>query len=897
MARKKRGGGNNRKGGTQTRPPARKPAAAKEPTKSQVDRLDAAEFEELALAEEAGPAPRPQKPQTVDATLEESLKRAERLLNDARGHFERLRSLEKQAEEAARKADEGMKAQTATLKQERAAHDAALRAEKKRLDSAASKRSRELGARSKALDKRDQELEVRAIELNELSNALSERDAELGAKTLALTERELNAERGFVAEKAAVLGPLDSEVIELKDTLASLQAERLELKSKASQEDREREEQRAQRWAEEDRSRDEDFAEARRKLDEEVADERQRRLEELRDALREKRAEAELELAAARTKQDAELNDRVSALDDREADLAEREKALRRGNQELAADQEMLADDQSALARKVSRLVERETEELRHEAAGLEQQLTDARRLRDQYFAELESRRELDRRFGDRKPEELLAELDELERQRDELTQKVRTRPDAKASKRLSVLEKERSSWLEERAVLQADLAKATGELATRRLAAIELETLRKEKEALGIHKQLLDGAVGELRATVDELTMQEDHRNPMMALSSLDESEELQAEVRTTAPLRGKTPNLGAFAEDLRHRIATAVEGRTLYYTDRDVRSFLGGLAMTRLLLLQGISGTGKTSLPMAFAGSVGGDIEIVEVQAGWRDRQDLVGYYNAFHRHYYATNFLQALYRAGTPANRDRIFMMVLDEVNLSRPEQFFADFLSALEQPVANRRLTLVNDPVSSPPKLMVEGRHLPIPPNVWFVGTANHDESTVQFADKTYDRAHVMEMPRATEAAQFKVGARPRRNPISFEQLEEAFDAAGQARAKEVKKAVKWLREVPFADTLERRFRVGWGNRLEQQMSRYLPVVVEAGGSVGEAVDHLLETKVLRKLKDRHDVRATALEELNESLLDSWSKLDKSSIPERCNALIEGEITAKKGEELV
>ena len=311
----------------------------------------------------------------------------------------------------------------------------------------------------------------------------------------------------------------------------------------------------------------------------------------------------------------------------------------------------------------------------------------------------------------------------------------------------------------------------------------------------------------------------------------------------------------------------------------------------------MQGISGTGKTSLPMAFAGSVGGDIEIVEVQAGWRDRQDLVGYYNAFHRHYYATNFLQALYRAGTPANRDRIFMMVLDEVNLSRPEQFFADFLSALEQPVANRRLTLVNDPVSSAPKLMVAGRHLPIPPNVWFVGTANHDESTVQFADKTYDRAHVMEMPRATEAAQFKVVPRARRNPISFEQLEEAFDAAGQARAKEVKKAVKWLREVPFADTLEKRFRVGWGNRLEQQMSRYLPVVVEAGGSIGEAVDHLLETKVLRKLKDRHDVRATALEELNESLLDSWSKLDKSSIPERCNALIEGEITAKKGEELV
>ena len=195
--------------------------------------------------------------------------------------------------------------------------------------------------------------------------------------------------------------------------------------------------------------------------------------------------------------------------------------------------------------------------------------------------------------------------------------------------------------------------------------------------------------------------------------------------------------------------------------------------------MLLQGISGTGKTSLPLAFASAVGGGIEIIEVQAGWRDRQDLVGYYNAFHRHYYATNFLQALYKAGTPAYRDRLFLMVLDEINLSRPEQFFADFLSALEQPVGERRLTLVNDPVSQAPRLMMEGRHLPIPPNVWFIGTANHDESTAEFADKTYDRAHVMEMPRKTEAAHFDVERRVKRNALSFTELEEAFNQAAQS----------------------------------------------------------------------------------------------------------------------
>jgi hypothetical protein len=193
-------------------------------------------------------------------------------------------------------------------------------------------------------------------------------------------------------------------------------------------------------------------------------------------------------------------------------------------------------------------------------------------------------------------------------------------------------------------------------------------------------------------------------------------------------------------------------------------------------------------------------------------------------------------------------------------------------------------------------MVDGRHLPIPPNVWFIGTANHDESTAEFADKTYDRAHVMEMPRKTEAAHFTPDTKDPRHPISYMQLEEAFKDAAKSRKTAIDSATTWLRKAPFADDLQQRFRVGWGNRLEHQLARYLPVVVDSGGTVGEAMDHLLVTKVLRKLKDRHDVRATALEELREKLTKAWGNLDGASEPERCVALIDGEITAKKGEEL-
>lgn len=884
------------------------PIARPEPTPEQTERLELAAMEVEELTSQQGTAATEGISEQPGTTLEESLKRVEGLLRDARAHFNKARE-----REAAAKAEEDRLAaqkrdQEDSLRTKRKAHDSELVAMKKAAEEevAAKKKAAEAEVAEKKREVEQAELDLltriqgvdkREATLTERESAYRSQQAELAEQSARLAERELNAEQGFLAEKARILKPVEDEVKRLREERDRLDADIAEAREKAEEGIRAKAKARAEKWAEEDAARTSAEAEVRRKFDEAMARERQEKLDALRALLASERDKAEAGWQADLDRRTIALEKREADLDARDTALKERQKALRAAELDLQAATEMLGEDRAGLDRKVERLVAERTEALRHEVASLGKQLTDARGQRDAYFNELESRRELDRRFGGHTPEEILSKLTAAERERDTLAQQLRERPDARAAERLNELERERSAWLEERSALLGDLAKANGELATRRLAAIELEALRKQKEALEVHKQLLDGAVDELRARVDELTRQEDHRNPMTALTSLDEKEELQAEARTTTPFGRATPTLKEFAEDLRHRIATGVEGRTLYYAERDVRAFLGGLAMTRLMLLQGISGTGKTSLPLAFSNAVGGGIEIVEVQAGWRDRQDLIGYYNAFHRHYYATNFLQALYKAGTPAYRDRLFLMVLDEINLSRPEQFFADFLSALEQPMEARRLTLVNDPVTQAPRLMLDGRHLRIPPNVWFVGTANHDESTAEFADKTYDRAHVMEMPRKTEAAHFTVEERGPRNPLSYEKLEAAFNGAAVAQAEATKKATAWLRKAPFADDLQGRFRVGWGNRLENQLARYLPVVVESGGSIGEAMDHLLVTKVLRKLKDRHDVRAAALEELSIKLQTAWDKLDKANPPERCVALIDHEIAAKKGEELV
>ncbi len=893
---------NKNRNQNRTPTPNRTPAATAapvrpEPTGEQIERLDALSSQVEALSAEHGPPSTEGVAEQVGATLEESLKRVEGLLNSARGHFDKARQLEDTAEREVKRLATQARDHEAALRQKKKDAEAEIEAAKKAAEAEVAEKKREVDQAELDLLARIEGVDKRETTLTEREAACRAKDAELVEQGARLAERELNAEQGFLVEKARILKPVEDEVKRLREERDRLDAEIGETRTKAEDEIRAKAKTRAKKWADEDAARTDTEAEARRKFDAAMARERREKLDALRTLLATEREKAEAGWQADLDRRTAALDERSAELDGREANLKERQKAQRAAELDLQAAQEMLAEDRAGLDRKVERLVAERTEDLRHEVASLGKQLADAREQRNAYFNDLESRRELDRRFGGRTPEEILSTLTAAERERDTLAQQLRERPDARAAERLSDLERERSAWLEERSVLLGDLANANGELSLRRESGIELEGLRRQKEALETTNNLLGIALKDLDTKVKELMRQDDRKNELPALTSIDANEALQAPASTTTPFGRSTPTLKEFADDLRHRIATGVEGRTLYYAERDVRAFLGGLAMTRLMLLQGISGTGKTSLPLAFASAVGGGIEIVEVQAGWRDRQDLIGYYNAFHRHYYATNFLQALYKAGTPAYRDRLFLMVLDEINLSRPEQFFADFLSALEQPMEARRLTLVNDPVTQAPRLLLDGRHLPIPPNVWFVGTANHDESTAEFADKTYDRAHVMEMPRKTEAAHFAVQERGPRNPLSYEKLEAAFNGAAVAQAEATKKATSWLRKAPFADDLQGRFRVGWGNRLENQLARYLPVVIESGGSVGEAMDHLLVTKVLRKLKDRHDVRAAALEELSTKLQTAWEKLDKDNPPERCVALIDHEIAAKKGEELV
>jgi hypothetical protein len=177
----------------------------------------------------------------------------------------------------------------------------------------------------------------------------------------------------------------------------------------------------------------------------------------------------------------------------------------------------------------------------------------------------------------------------------------------------------------------------------------------------------------------------------------------------------------------------------------------------------------------------------------------------------------------------------------------------------------------------PALMTEGgKYLMIPQNVWFVGTANHDETTKDFADKTYDRSHVMELPRHRE--EFPVATVKPTDPISMAALQSAFESAKGRFGEDAGKAYRFLEET-FGDMFEKNFNIGWGGRLQRQMAEYVPVVMACGGSAGEAVDHILATKILRKIRDRYDNRVEHLLALRDSIKESWKTLDGINKPQK------------------
>jgi len=274
------------------------------------------------------------------------------------------------------------------------------------------------------------------------------------------------------------------------------------------------------------------------------------------------------------------------------------------------------------------------------------------------------------------------------------------------------------------------------------------------------------------------------------------------------------------------------------LYYTPKLISLFFSGMAASKVVILEGISGTGKTSLPYAMAKFFENKAEIISVQPSWRDRAEIIGYLNEFTKRFNETDFLKALYES---IYRKDVNFIVLDELNLARIEYYFAEFLSIMEMPNPSEwKIDLVPDSKPSDPMKVINGK-ITVPENIWFIGTANKDDSTFTITDKVYDRAMSLEFENKAEAFEA-----PEQEPIhmSHAYLQELFDEAHY----KYPVSEETLKKFDILDKfVQNKFKVAFGNRIMNQVHKFVPVYVACGGTEDDGMDYIFANKVLRKFE--------------------------------------------------
>ena len=292
---------------------------------------------------------------------------------------------------------------------------------------------------------------------------------------------------------------------------------------------------------------------------------------------------------------------------------------------------------------------------------------------------------------------------------------------------------------------------------------------------------------------------------------------------------------NLEELCDTFRNYSASRLK---LYYDINLIRLFIASFASNKLIILEGISGTGKTSLAYAFGSFIDNETTVASVQPSWRDSTEIFGYFNEFTKKFNETQILEKMYEA---QYTDEVYITLLDEMNISRVEYYFAEMLSILELP--NKKdwvIELVPNVWPDDPEKLDEGK-LKIPENMWYVGTINNDDSTFMITDKVYDRAMPIAIDDKCEAFEA-----PDTEPlkISFKYFEKLFiDASEQHPVTE-----ETLEKVAQLDRyVIDHFRLAFGNRIVKQLKEFVPAFVACGGDEVAGIDYLIAHKILRKFE--------------------------------------------------
>lgn len=291
------------------------------------------------------------------------------------------------------------------------------------------------------------------------------------------------------------------------------------------------------------------------------------------------------------------------------------------------------------------------------------------------------------------------------------------------------------------------------------------------------------------------------------------------------------------------------------LFYNPQDITNFHTAIKTGSLVILSGMSGTGKSALVDAYAKALGiKNVLIIPVRPSWNDDADLLGYVDLIHMVYRSsdTGFINKIVEA--EKNKDKLYLICLDEMNLARVEHYFSQFLSILEKPVGSRELVLYDEQYEGQLYNSSKYHHsILIGDNVKFIGTVNIDESTYHFSDKVLDRANVITLdvldyskPDSWKIIKYMKANTPEWTNEDFSKLIKKDDVQleHQVRIRELLWQMHKLLHGINAN-------LGVGPRIVKSIESYLRNLPELQTdyalSIGEGLDYQISQRILTKIR--------------------------------------------------
>jgi MoxR-like ATPase len=303
-------------------------------------------------------------------------------------------------------------------------------------------------------------------------------------------------------------------------------------------------------------------------------------------------------------------------------------------------------------------------------------------------------------------------------------------------------------------------------------------------------------------------------------------------------------------------------------------IRRLMSAMLSKPFLILTGLAGSGKTKLTQAIARWLTPDpgwadagdhskgkrpnpqFALVPVGADWTGNENIVGYPDGLQGANYVTTRTLELIRHANESDYAKVpHFLILDEMNLSHVERYFADLLSAIE---SGEEIPLYEGSERTANGKVVPCR-LPLPTNLFVIGTVNVDETTYMFSPKVLDRANVVEFRmEPNEMKAFLVSPQAPR----LEELDGRGEVFGKAlveaaadKAREVPASVKakYEEEMLLFFNLLRKHNAEFGYRTGYEAARFVHFYKLLGGYADgsdgwfdDAMDAVIVQKFLPKL---------------------------------------------------